>query len=70
MNTANNVITQYITLPNNVGLEYRIAVFPVFNISMLHEPDFAEVPPTFKLVYRLVSRNLDGWLYKFIGAEA
>ena len=66
----NKAIAEYITLPNNIGLEFRVAVPPVMITSMQHEPNFAEVPPTFKLVYRLVTRNLDGWLYKFIGAEA
>ena len=67
----NKAIAEYITLPNNIGLEYRIAVPPVMSTSMLIDngnmPN--EMPPTFKLVYRLVTRNLDGYLYKFMGAE-
>ena len=67
----NKAIAEYLTLPTNNGLEYRIAVPPVLSTSMLIDngnmPN--EMPPTFKLVYRLVTRNLDGYLYKFMGAE-
>ena len=65
----NDAINRFITLPYNAGNEFRIPVLSVLSTSMIIKEPSYEIPPMFRLVYTLVTRNLDGYLYKFIGAE-